>query len=211
VSHRGFRIAFDGLFVAGDTLEKAFRGAAATIAGLSDGELSARIAEKLREGYIREPHVAVEVEAYRPFFILGEVTTPGQYPYVAGMTAETAEKDVDPYKRTPPRMEPDPNGPIAKLWAIYDKSKVEPDQMKRTQMVWDMIKIHISDGPFFSGTVANPPQVELIRQGLMNVPTRNDLGPQNGYQNGFTNPWIIPSPAVYDPETYFWDNPDQHK
>ena len=37
-----------------------------------------------------EPHVSVEVEAYRPFFILGEVTTSGQYPYVANMTAETA-------------------------------------------------------------------------------------------------------------------------
>ncbi len=39
---------------------------------------------------MREPHVSVEVEAYRPFFILGEVTNPGQYPYVANMTAETA-------------------------------------------------------------------------------------------------------------------------
>ena len=44
----------------------------------------------LRQGFIREPHVAVEVEAYRPFFILGEVTQPGQYPYVANMTVETA-------------------------------------------------------------------------------------------------------------------------
>ena len=52
--------------------------------------LSQDIAGKLRNGYIREPHVAVEVEAYRPFFILGEVTAPGQYPYVANMTAETA-------------------------------------------------------------------------------------------------------------------------
>jgi polysaccharide export outer membrane protein len=34
--------------------------------------------------------VTVEVEAYRPFFSLGEVTVPGQYPYVANMTAETA-------------------------------------------------------------------------------------------------------------------------
>ncbi len=58
--------------------------------GQTTDQLSARIADKLREGYIREPHVAVEVEAYRPFFILGEVTAPGQYPYVANMTAETA-------------------------------------------------------------------------------------------------------------------------
>ncbi len=58
--------------------------------GLTTDELSARIAEKLRQGFVREPHVAVEVEAYRPFFILGEVTQPGQYPYVADMTVETA-------------------------------------------------------------------------------------------------------------------------
>lgn len=58
--------------------------------GETTDQLSARIADKLRDGFIREPHVAVEVEAYRPFFILGEVTAPGQYPYVANMTAETA-------------------------------------------------------------------------------------------------------------------------
>ena len=34
--------------------------------------------------------MAIEVEAYRPFFILGEVTTPGQFPYVPDMTVETA-------------------------------------------------------------------------------------------------------------------------
>ena len=58
--------------------------------GATSDQLAGRIAAKLREGYIREPHVAVEIEAYRPFFILGEVAQPGQYPYVANMTAETA-------------------------------------------------------------------------------------------------------------------------
>ena len=58
--------------------------------GMTTDQLASAISEKLRNGYIREPHVAVEVEAYRPFFILGEVTQPGQYPYVANMTAETA-------------------------------------------------------------------------------------------------------------------------
>jgi len=58
--------------------------------GETTDQLSARIAEKLKDGYVREPHVAVEVEAYRPFFILGEVTAPGQYPFIANMTAETA-------------------------------------------------------------------------------------------------------------------------
>src|SRR6201990_1679647 len=58
--------------------------------GLTPAELSASIAAKLRQGYLREPHVAVEVELYRPFFILGAVTLPGQYPYVPNMTVETA-------------------------------------------------------------------------------------------------------------------------
>ena len=59
-------------------------------AGCIDVPLAYRIAAKLRNGFICEPHVAVEVVVYRPFFILGEVTAPGQYPYVPRMTAETA-------------------------------------------------------------------------------------------------------------------------
>jgi polysaccharide export outer membrane protein len=58
--------------------------------GLTTDQLTERIGEMLRQGFIREPHVAVEIEGYRPFFILGEVTQPGQYPYVANMTVETA-------------------------------------------------------------------------------------------------------------------------
>ena len=58
--------------------------------GRTTAELAAEISAKLRNGYIREPSVAVEIEAYRPFFILGEVTAPGQYPYVPNMTVESA-------------------------------------------------------------------------------------------------------------------------
>lgn len=58
--------------------------------GLSKDQLAGAITAKLKQGYIREPHVAVEIETYRPFFILGEVNAPGQYPYVANLTVETA-------------------------------------------------------------------------------------------------------------------------
>jgi polysaccharide export outer membrane protein len=58
--------------------------------GRSPAALAAEITAKLRNGYIREPSVAVEIEAYRPFFILGEVQAPGQYPYVPNMTVESA-------------------------------------------------------------------------------------------------------------------------
>lgn len=51
-----------------------------------EGLLRARLAD----GFLRNPNVSVEVETYRPFFILGEVRNPGQYPYVDGMTVQTA-------------------------------------------------------------------------------------------------------------------------
>jgi polysaccharide export outer membrane protein len=58
--------------------------------GRTPASLAAEISAKLRHGYIREPSVAVEIESYRPFFILGEVAAPGQYPYVPNMTVESA-------------------------------------------------------------------------------------------------------------------------
>jgi len=58
--------------------------------GLTKDQLAATITHSLKQGYIREPLVAVDIESYRPFFILGEVTAPGQYPFVANMTVETA-------------------------------------------------------------------------------------------------------------------------
>jgi polysaccharide biosynthesis/export protein len=58
--------------------------------GKTPAGLAAEITAKLRNGFIREPSVAVEIDSYRPFFILGEVAAPGQYPYVPNMTVESA-------------------------------------------------------------------------------------------------------------------------
>lgn len=59
--------------------------------GLSTGALAGAIASALqRSGMILHPSVAVEVSSYRPFYILGEVNTPGPYPYRPGMTALSA-------------------------------------------------------------------------------------------------------------------------
>src|SRR6202012_2182017 len=58
--------------------------------GRTPAGLAAEITGKLRNGYIRDPSVAVEIESYRPFFILSEVAAPGQYPYVPNMSVESA-------------------------------------------------------------------------------------------------------------------------
>jgi polysaccharide export outer membrane protein len=56
--------------------------------GLTTARLGSTIEAHLRQGYLRDPHVSVEVEAFRPFFVLGEVGVPGQYPFVNGATVE---------------------------------------------------------------------------------------------------------------------------
>ena len=58
--------------------------------GLTTAELQRRLQAKLQQGFMRDPNVAVEVESYRPFFILGEVNQAGQYPFVSNLTVENA-------------------------------------------------------------------------------------------------------------------------
>ena len=53
-------------------------------------QLAGAIRSRLGAEYVRDPSVTVDMHQNRPFFILGEVRTPGQYPYVNGMTVETA-------------------------------------------------------------------------------------------------------------------------
>lgn len=65
--------------------------------GLTTFELAAQIARDLKRKYIKDPKVTVEVETYRPFFILGEVNKPGQYPYVNAMTVEAAVAIAEGY------------------------------------------------------------------------------------------------------------------
>ncbi|MFW2831109.1 polysaccharide biosynthesis/export family protein [Sphingomonas sp. ID0503] len=53
-------------------------------------EVSADIGQRLAGGYVRDPKVSMEVVTYRPFYILGEVKSPGNYPFVNGLTAMNA-------------------------------------------------------------------------------------------------------------------------
>lgn len=60
-------------------------------AGRTPKELESEVAAALTRGdFLKNPHITVEVIAYRPIFVLGEVSKPGQYPYQPGMTFLTA-------------------------------------------------------------------------------------------------------------------------
>jgi polysaccharide export outer membrane protein len=59
--------------------------------GLTTAELEHSIDRQLvAKKVLLNPSVSVEVLTYRPVFILGEVSKPGQYPYQPGMTVLTA-------------------------------------------------------------------------------------------------------------------------
>jgi polysaccharide export outer membrane protein len=60
-------------------------------AGLTPSAFAAKLSRDLKsENYLKNPSVSVEVLAYRPIFVLGEVNKPGQYPFSPGMTMLTA-------------------------------------------------------------------------------------------------------------------------
>jgi polysaccharide export outer membrane protein len=53
-------------------------------------DVTHEITGRLSGAYVNDPRVSVEVLNYRPFYILGEVNKPGEYPYASGMTVEQA-------------------------------------------------------------------------------------------------------------------------
>jgi polysaccharide export outer membrane protein len=59
-------------------------------AGLTPGELEALLVSQLKPDYLVNPRVSVRVQNFRPFYMIGEVGTPGSYAYVDGMSYLTA-------------------------------------------------------------------------------------------------------------------------
>jgi protein involved in polysaccharide export with SLBB domain len=58
--------------------------------GMTTQDLQRAIAGKLHPEYLANPSISIEVTNRRPFYVLGEVQKPGNYPYVTDMTALNA-------------------------------------------------------------------------------------------------------------------------
>lgn len=61
-----------------------------TAGGLTAREFQGVVETALKDGYLKDPRVSVEVLNYRPFYILGEVNTPGTYPYTTDLNVMNA-------------------------------------------------------------------------------------------------------------------------
>jgi polysaccharide export outer membrane protein len=67
------------------------------VAGKRIERVSQEVQARLSDGYLRDPRVSMEVDTYRPFFILGEVRKPGQFPYLSGLTVMNAIATAEGY------------------------------------------------------------------------------------------------------------------
>jgi protein involved in polysaccharide export with SLBB domain len=61
-----------------------------TVTGRTLADVRDEVQRRLSDGYLKSPRVSIEVLTYRSFYILGEVTKPGEYPYEADLTIEKA-------------------------------------------------------------------------------------------------------------------------
>ncbi|MBY0336701.1 MAG: polysaccharide export protein [Acetobacteraceae bacterium] len=58
--------------------------------GRSATQAATEIAQRLRGPFLRDPNVSVQVVQTRPFYVLGEVQRPGEYPYRPGLSIAAA-------------------------------------------------------------------------------------------------------------------------
>jgi len=123
----------------------------------------------------------------------------GAWYKVIGTDKEGTELDKDPLDRVPPREEPPAGDPAWRLWEIYDAARSEPDDAARLALSQDIIRVHIEEGPFFIGTVANAPYIIPYLEKVGNVPTTEQLG-----QGGFIGPWIMSYFGALYPEQFYY-------
>jgi polysaccharide biosynthesis/export protein len=62
----------------------------ATVAGMTTPQIEHLITGRLRNGYLKDPQVSVQVTTLRPFYIMGEVTASGSFAYQPGITVQNA-------------------------------------------------------------------------------------------------------------------------
>jgi len=60
------------------------------VVGLTVRKLKKLLVKRYKDGYLKNPQIVINIISYRPFFVNGEVSSPGGYPYVEGLTIRKA-------------------------------------------------------------------------------------------------------------------------
>lgn len=99
-------------------------------AGKTVDELTADITAALDKDYLVNPKVSVEVLNFRPIFVIGQVNSPGSYPYSAGMTVRQAVALAGGYTRRASTssmtvIRQDPSGATVNV-EVYEDTQILP-------------------------------------------------------------------------------------
>ncbi len=123
----------------------------------------------------------------------------GSWYAIQGTPQEDVDADKPPRERAPTWEEPEEGSFVVQLQEIYDKARVEADEEKRFEYVYEMINLHIEHGPVMIGTAGDYPRIGVKNVNLRNVPDSEDMA-----MGGFVNPWIMTQPASKLPSTWYF-------
>lgn len=107
------------------------------------------------------------------------------------------QADMDPHDREPPHKEPEEGGSVYRLRQLLREAEDTADEAERKELVGEMVKIHIEDGPFAIGTVGNIPAIGVVNQQMKNVP--EDL------EHLWAEAWSFGLPGAVDPHQFFFE------
>jgi len=88
---------------------------------------------------------------------------------------------------------PSPESPAANFIKLYQQSLAEADPLKRGQLLADAVQIHLDEGPFILGLVANVPELVIAKNNLHNV-----------VDFGLTGPWTANAPGHSIPSQWYF-------
>ncbi len=99
---------------------------------------------------------------------------------------------------TDPNGEPPPEGHFAwKIWEIWDKVKLEPDEKKRTELFYGILDIWAEEVPYL-GILGEIPALIIVKNGF------------KGYPAGYPLDDTTEDEQLLNPQTYYWDEPSKH-
>lgn len=101
------------------------------VRGLTPRQLESRITEGLRGRFLINPRVNVAILEYRPFFVRGEVSNPGGFPFKPGLTLEKAVSMAGGFTSRASR---------SKFYIISDDSSVGKGEASRSATLSSRIR-----------------------------------------------------------------------
>jgi len=126
----------------------------------------------------------------------------GTWMALQGTPREGVDADKDPRDRQPPWEEPPVDDPNYRMFELYKQAIREPDRQKRDELLFDIIQIHIDEGPFLLGMISDIPHIVIVGNKLKNVPGTDEIP-----LGGWLGPWVVAQPgSITYPEQYYLES-----